>query len=218
MLAKRRGFTPPSRETMQLCHQCARVSEKRVSVPLCLPCLPATEPSTPLASVRHHYPCLSPSHSVTVCREVGGSCRSICWLPQLCWHHLSLCTGCRVAPWRSWFVENSTWDQFSVCAVCVAGKVEAGRDLVAFLSHSGGTRECVDAAAHFVHRGVAVLAITGNPGNHTWLDSLSLLSLSVLLSLSLHLQTRSCVNWLSLLSPIQLRNFQSHSKKCPPPP
>ena len=47
--------------------------------------------------------------------------------------------------------------------VCV-GKVCAGRDVVVFLSHGGGTRECIEAASYLVRRGVAVLAITSNPG------------------------------------------------------
>ena len=48
---------------------------------------------------------------------------------------------------------------------CVhAGKAVAGRDVVVFLSHSGGSEECRAAASHLVQRGVATLAITGNPG------------------------------------------------------
>ena len=45
-----------------------------------------------------------------------------------------------------------------------AGKAEAGRDLVVFLSHGGGTVECVEAARHLAGRGVATLAITSRPG------------------------------------------------------
>ena len=54
----------------------------------------------------------------------------------------------------------------AVCGTgCVhAGKAVAGRDVVVFLSHSGGSEECRAAASHLVQRGVATLAITGNPG------------------------------------------------------
>ena len=57
--------------------------------------------------------------------------------------------------------------QHSSLFVCVwwgTGKVRPGHDVVLFLSHGGGSRECVDAAAHLVSRGVAVLAITSNSG------------------------------------------------------
>ena len=43
--------------------------------------------------------------------------------------------------------------------------MKGGRDVVVFLSHGGGTRECVDAAAELVRRGVVTLAITSNQGN-----------------------------------------------------
>ena len=45
--------------------------------------------------------------------------------------------------------------------------MKGGRDVVVFLSHGGGTRECVDAAAELVRRGVVTLAITSNQGNNT---------------------------------------------------
>ena len=52
------------------------------------------------------------------------------------------------------------------CMYCT-GKAVAGRDVVVFLSHSGGSMECIAAASHLVRRGVATFVITSNPGTYS---------------------------------------------------
>ena len=46
----------------------------------------------------------------------------------------------------------------------LSGKVRPGRDMVVFLSHSGGTKECVSAASQLLAQGVVTLSLTGKKG------------------------------------------------------
>lgn len=76
--------------------------------------------------------------------------------------------------------------------MCCTGKAVAGRDVVVFLSHSGGSMECIAAASHLVRRGVATLLITSNPGIHCAYSVVRIVSgVSVLTSFNFIFQTQS---------------------------
>ena len=83
---------------------------------------------------------------------------------------------------------------------CCAGKAEAGRDVVVFLSHGGGSAECVAAATHLVQRGVATLAITSNPGNQVHMYILIIL-LTKLQCYRADLVCATYVTWYAVTTP-----------------
>eukprot|EP00118_Oscarella_pearsei_P016433 m.156745 g.156745 ORF g.156745 m.156745 type:complete len:145 (+) comp38691_c2_seq4:1472-1906(+) len=56
-------------------------------------------------------------------------------------------------------VIQSTFKRISLCGI---GKAECGRDIIIFISHSGKTEECVQAAAHLKSLGIDILSITNN--------------------------------------------------------
>ncbi|XP_065826108.1 uncharacterized protein [Oscarella lobularis] len=70
---------------------------------------------------------------------------------------------------RSHYVHAAEWAHGDY------GKAERGTDLIIFISHSGKTEECVQAATHLKREGIDVLAITGRKGSP--LDLMSTVSI-----------------------------------------
>ena len=52
------------------------------------------------------------------------------------------------------------------CVCCITGKLQPGKDVCIFLSHSGRTEETVNAASLVLGKGITTLGITKNEGIH----------------------------------------------------
>ena len=65
---------------------------------------------------------------------------------------------------RLWYLTSAACVCVCVCVCHAVGKAKPGRDVCVLLSHSGQTGECVTAASLLAEKGVAILSVTGTPG------------------------------------------------------